>query len=56
MDLELLTKILDELSPVMMGSHLDYKEQVRRLAGTDQAAAEIAISYLDVADEQAKTV
>lgn len=55
-DLELLTKILDELSPVMMGSHLDYKEQVRRLAGTDQAAAEIAISYLDVADEQAKTV
>ena len=55
-DIELLTQILDELSPAMMGSHLDYREQVRRLAGIDKNAAEIAITYLDNADEMAKTI
>lgn len=55
-DIELLTQILDELSPAMMGSNIDYKEQVRRLAGVDKEAAEIAISYLDKADEDTASV
>ena len=53
-DIALLTQILDELSPALMASEFDYRTQVRRFAGVDKRAAEIAISYLDKADEFAK--
>ena len=55
-DIELLTKILDELSPALMGSELDYRTQITRLAGVDKKAADMAIHYIDLADEQAKVV
>lgn len=55
-DIELLTKILDELSPALMGSELDYRTQITRLAGVDKKAADMAIHYIDMADEQAKVV
>lgn len=55
-DIELLTKILDDLSPALMGSELDYRTQIKQLAGIDKAAADMAISYIDKADEHAKEV
>lgn len=55
-DIELLTQILDELSPALMGSEFDYRTQVRKMAGIDKDAAEMAIKYLDKADELAKVV
>ena len=55
-DIELLTKILDDLSPALMGSELDYRTQIKQLAGIDKAAADVAISYIDKADEHAKEV
>ena len=55
-DIETLTKILDELSPALMGSEYDYRTQIKKLAGVDKAAAEMAIHYIDLADEQAKVV
>lgn len=55
-DIELLTKILDELSPALMGSEFDYRTQIKRIAGIDEAAANKAIHYIDLADEHAKAV
>lgn len=53
-DMELLTEILSNLQPMMMGTEESYREQIKRLAGADKAAAELAIHYIDLADEHAK--
>lgn len=53
-DIELLTKILDELSPALMSSEYDYRTQIKKMAGIDTEAAELAISYIDKADEMCK--
>ena len=53
-DMELLKEILSNLQPIMTGTEETYREQIRRLAGADKAAAELAMHYIDLADEHAK--
>ena len=51
-DLEALNEILNELEYFNVNSGLDYDSQIRRFAGLDKVAADIALEYLERAESQ----
>lgn len=51
-DLEALNEILNELEYFNVNSGLDYDSQIRRFAGLDKVAADIALKYLENAESQ----
>lgn len=51
-DLEALNEILNELEYFNVNSGLDYDSQIRRFAGLDKVAADIALGYLERAEAQ----
>lgn len=54
-NVEELTRILDELNQFNIDGSKDIKSQIRRYAGIDKEACELAISYLDKAGYESKS-
>lgn len=54
-NIEELERILSNLDNFQIGGIGSYKEQLKRLAGLNQAAADLAIEYIDKAEELCKT-
>jgi predicted phosphodiesterase len=50
LDVEALADVLNELAKYALPGVNDYKSQLRRLAGIDEEAAELAISYVEKAE------
>ena len=53
-DLDALNEILNELQYFNINSGQDYVSQIKRVAGLDREAADIALKYLEDAESQFK--
>lgn len=53
-DLDALNEILNELQMFNLNSGQDYVSQIKRVAGIDTVAAEIALKYLEIAESEFK--
>ena len=53
-DLDALNEILNELQMFNLNSGQDYVSQIKRVAGIDTVAADIALKYLEIAESEFK--
>lgn len=54
-DIETLKEILNSVGDIS-GTEEEYRSQIKRLAGADTAAAEMALKYIEYADEHAQII